>query len=266
MRQWVLREPALYCRSEDLCFPSGWLQESHSPLFSLPFVCSDPQSAGFTALWAAPRGHPTRLANLNTEVPAESKAQHSRQCQSITTSSHRFRANPLGCSRSTCTTPAPKGTNPAWIPCAGVSNTHRNALNTAAACSCGTRGCTDNIRGPFGVRIYGCCRAFVPRETFAVGTPAIRALRAEPALVGVWKGMAGFWPVVCDSGSEALTKHNALTNVANVLSAISEASWEPWLKHPGKNQANGATTFLRGIKLEKKPFKSCKTTHSKISE
>lgn len=85
------------------------------------------------------------------------------------------------------------------------------------------------------------------------------------ARVCLCKVMAGFWPVVCDSGSEALTKHNALTNVAPVLPVVTEASREPWLKHSGKNQANGATTFLRGIKLGK-TFKSCTTIHSKISE
>lgn len=57
--------------------------------------------------------------------------------------------------------------------------------------------------------------------------------------------------MVCDCGSEALTKHNALTSIANVLSIIARASWEPWLKHPGENQANGATTFLHGMKLGK---------------
>lgn len=50
--------------------------------------------------------------------------------------------------------PTHKGTDPAWIPCVGVSNIHRSALNTAAAWGCGTRGYRDNILGPFWVRTW----------------------------------------------------------------------------------------------------------------
>lgn len=52
--------------------------------------------------------------------------------------------------------------------------------------------------------------------------------------------MAAFWPQVWDSASKTST------NGARVSAMIPQDSREPWWKHPGKIQDNGAT-FLWGI-------------------
>lgn len=79
--------------------------------------------------------------------------------------------------------------------------------------------------------------ASLPWERFAVGTLGTATLRAE----ALPKVMAAFWPLLRNSGSKTST------NGAHISAVIPQESREPWWKHPGKNQDNGATTFLRGI-------------------
>lgn len=83
---------------------SFWMTTSKSlPPFLPPFCLFRPTVCSLHCSLsnrAAPRGHPTRFANLNTDLPVESKTQHGRQRQSIT-ASHGLRANSPGCSKNT---------------------------------------------------------------------------------------------------------------------------------------------------------------------
>jgi len=158
VRQWVLREQALYCRSEDLCFPSGWLQANHSSIFSLPFVCSDLQATGFTALWATELHHEdTQLASPTQTQTYLWKAKHNmagnaRASQQVTD----LEQTPWDAVKipSICTTPSTKRHQSSLDAlCWGFKHTSPCPKH----CGClwlHHQGYTDNILSSFGVHTW----------------------------------------------------------------------------------------------------------------